>query len=181
MFAGIGPQLYDRLMVPMIFTPYARDLAQRIKSHRPRDLLEIAAGTGAVTTVLAAELPDTRITATDLNEPMLGAGENAPRRQRKRQLAAGRRAVAAVRRCELRYRRLPVRRDVLPRPVKGYAEARRAIGPDGRFFFNVWDKIAENDFADVMQQTMHQVFPDNPPQFMARTPHASPRPGPHPR
>ncbi len=30
---------------------------------------EIAAGTGAVTTVLAAELPDTRITATDLNEP----------------------------------------------------------------------------------------------------------------
>ncbi|MHC2438577.1 SAM-dependent methyltransferase [Bradyrhizobium sp. USDA 4451] len=58
-----------------------------------------------------------------------------------------------------------------PDRVKGYAEARRVIRPGGRYFFSVWDKIAENDFADVMQQTMFQVFPGNPPQFMARTPH----------
>src|SRR4051794_8344449 len=71
-FTGSIPQLYDQLLVPIIFTPYARDLAQRIKSRRPGDLLETAAGTGAVTRILAAELPvETRITATDLSEPML--------------------------------------------------------------------------------------------------------------
>src|SRR5690348_14066121 len=71
-FTGSIPQLYDRLLVPMIFVPYARDLAQRIRDYQPHDVLEIAAGTGVVTTALASELPDsTQITATDLNEPML--------------------------------------------------------------------------------------------------------------
>lgn len=170
-FAGSVPQLYDRLMVPMIFAPYARDLAQRIKGHRPRDLLEIAAGTGAVTTVLATELPDTSITATDLNEPMLA--------QAKTRLA-GKANISWQQADALSLPFGDASFDIVacqfgamffPDRIKGYAEARRVIRPGGRFFFNVWDKIEENDFADVMQQTMHQVFPGNPPQFMARTPH----------
>ncbi|WP_076858143.1 class I SAM-dependent methyltransferase [Bradyrhizobium mercantei] len=170
-FAGSVPQLYDRLMVPMIFAPYARDLAQRIKSHQPRDLLEIAAGTGAVTTVLAAELPETNITATDLNEPMLAqakthlAGKANIRWQQADALSLPfADASFDIVACQFGAMFFPDR-------VKGYAEARRVIRPGGRFLFNVWDKIEENDFADVMQQTMHQVFPNNPPQFMARTPH----------
>ncbi|MGY3535154.1 class I SAM-dependent methyltransferase [Bradyrhizobium sp. USDA 4452] len=170
-FAGSVPQLYDRLMVPMIFAPYARDLAQRIKGHRPRDLLEIAAGTGAVTTVLAAELPDTTITATDLNEPMLAqakthlAGKANIKWQQADALSLpfGDASFDIVA-CQFGAMFFPDR-------VKGYAEARRVIRPGGRYFFNVWDKIGENDFADVMQQTMFRVFPSNPPQFMARTPH----------
>ena len=70
-FTGSIAQIYDRLLVPMIFEPYARDLAQQIKGHNPGDLLETAAGTGAATGALASLLPDTRIVATDLNEPML--------------------------------------------------------------------------------------------------------------
>lgn len=170
-FAGSVPQLYDRLMVPMIFAPYARDLAQRIKGHRPRDLLEIAAGTGAVTTVLATELPDTSITATDLNEPMLA--------QAKAHLA-GKANITWQQADALSLPFGDASFDIVacqfgamffPDRIKGYAEARRVIRPGGRFLFNVWDKIEENDFADVMQQTMYQVYPGNPPQFMARTPH----------
>ncbi|NEV01214.1 class I SAM-dependent methyltransferase [Bradyrhizobium sp. UFLA 03-164] len=170
-FAGSVPQLYDQLMVPMIFAPYARDLAQRIKGHRPRDLLEIAAGTGAVTTVLATELPDTQIIATDLNEPMLAqakthlAGKPNIRWQQADALSLpfGDASFDVVA-CQFGAMFFPDR-------VEGYAEARRVIRPGGRYFFNVWDRIEENDFADVMQQTMHRVFPSNPPQFMARTPH----------
>jgi SAM-dependent methyltransferase len=58
-----------------------------------------------------------------------------------------------------------------PDRVKGYAEARRVLRPGGRYFFNVWDKIEHNDFADIMQQTLRQLFPGNSPEFMARTPH----------
>ena len=170
-FAGSVPQLYDRLMVPMIFAPYARDLAQRIKGHRPRDLLEIAAGTGAVTTVLAAELPDTNITATDLNEPMLAqakthlADKTNIRWQQADALSLpfGDASFDVVA-CQFGAMFFPDR-------AKGYAEARRVIRPGGRYVFNVWDRIEENDFADVMQQTMFRVFPNNTPQFMARTPH----------
>ena len=71
-FTGSIPQIYDQLLVPLIFVPYAQDLAQRISAHQPRDVLETAAGTGVVTRAMHAQLPpDVRITATDLNEPML--------------------------------------------------------------------------------------------------------------
>src|SRR5690349_1147342 len=71
-FAGSIPELYDRLLVPLIFEPYAADLAARLARLAPRDVLELAAGTGAVTRAMAARLPaTTRIVATDLNQPMI--------------------------------------------------------------------------------------------------------------
>ena len=71
-FAGSIPEMYDRLMVPLIFEPYARDLAERVAAMQPRQVLETAAGTGVVTRALASHLPaEARIVATDLNPPML--------------------------------------------------------------------------------------------------------------
>lgn len=58
-----------------------------------------------------------------------------------------------------------------PDRTKRYAEARRVLKDGGRFFFNVWDKIANNEFADVVTHAAATVFPDNPPRFLARTPH----------
>ncbi|MGA9036777.1 MAG: methyltransferase domain-containing protein, partial [Pseudolabrys sp.] len=72
LFAGSIPEIYDRFMVPLIFEVYARDLADRLAKTAPRDLLETAAGTGVLTRAVAARLPaSTRITVTDLNQPML--------------------------------------------------------------------------------------------------------------
>ena len=59
----------------------------------------------------------------------------------------------------------------LPDKVQGYAEARRMLKPGGRFFFSVWDKISENDFAEVVTEALATVFPEDPPRFLARTPH----------
>ena len=81
-FSGSIPEIYDRFMVPLIFEPYANDLAMRIASVQPRSLLETAAGTGVLTRALASRLPpETRIVATDLNQPMLdqAAGTQHPR------------------------------------------------------------------------------------------------------
>ena len=171
-FTGSIPELYDRLLVPMSFVPYARDLAQRIKAHQPRDLLEIAAGTGVVTAALASELPEsTQITATDLNEPMLAQAKthlvDKPRIKWQQAdalaLPFGDRSFDIVV-CQFGVMFFPDR-------VKGYSEARRVLRPGGRFVFSVWDKLEENDFPNVVHQTLQQLFPANPPQFMARTPH----------
>jgi hypothetical protein len=71
-FAGSVPKLYDEYLVPLIFAVYADDMARRVAALSPSTLLEIAAGTGAVTRAVAAALPaDVRYVATDLNEPML--------------------------------------------------------------------------------------------------------------
>jgi hypothetical protein len=37
--------------------------------------------------------------------------------------------------------------------------------------FNVWDRIEENEFADTVSTALEALFPDDPPRFMARTPH----------
>ena len=55
-FAGSIPENYDRYMVPLIFEPFAADLAQRAASLSPGAVLEIAAGTGVVTRALAPRL-----------------------------------------------------------------------------------------------------------------------------
>jgi len=74
-FAGSIPENYDRYMVPLIFEPYAADLARRAASFSPGAVLETAAGTGVVARDLAPKLaPDASYVVTDLNQPMLDYG-----------------------------------------------------------------------------------------------------------
>jgi phospholipid N-methyltransferase len=69
-FAGGIPELYERLLVPLVFAEYARDLADRVATSEPLDVLEVAAGIGALTRAIASRLgPDARIVASDLNQP----------------------------------------------------------------------------------------------------------------
>jgi ubiquinone/menaquinone biosynthesis C-methylase UbiE len=172
LFAGSIPEIYDRFLVPLIFEAYADNLAQRVVELQPNDVLETAAGTGVLTRAMAARLPaSTRIVATDLNQPMLDhAARRDPdharaRRQQADALelpfpAASFDAVA----CQFGVM-------FFPDKVRGYSEAHRVLRPGGTFLFNVWDRISENDFADVVTEALARCFPHDPPSFMRRTPH----------
>jgi SAM-dependent methyltransferase len=71
-FAGSMPEFYDRILVPVMFEPFAQDLAGRLRGMTSGHILQIAAGTGIVTRALARVLPpEVAITATDLNPAML--------------------------------------------------------------------------------------------------------------
>jgi ubiquinone/menaquinone biosynthesis C-methylase UbiE len=83
-FAGSIPENYDRYMVPLIFEPFAADLAQRVALLSPSAVLETAAGTGVLTRALAPKLsPGASYIVTDLNQPMLdyAASRQAPYRR----------------------------------------------------------------------------------------------------
>ena len=58
-----------------------------------------------------------------------------------------------------------------PDRIAAYREAKRVLVPGGHFLFNVWDRIEENVFADEVTNALAEIFPDDPPRFMARTPH----------
>jgi len=71
-FSGSIPSLYDKYLGPLIFEPYAEDIARRLSTLDPERVLETDAGTGFVTRALDRSLsPRASIVATDLNQPML--------------------------------------------------------------------------------------------------------------
>jgi ubiquinone/menaquinone biosynthesis C-methylase UbiE len=172
LFVGSIPEVYDQFLVPLIFEPYARDLAERIVRAEPRDVLETAAGTGVLTRAVASRLPaNTRIVATDLNQPML---DQAAARQAPPGRVTWRQADALALPFEDRtFDVIACQFGVMffPDRVKGYREAHRVLKPRGRFLFNVWDRISNNEFADVVTDALATLFPRDPPLFMARTPH----------
>ncbi len=171
-FAGLIPEIYDRYLVPLIFESYAVDLARRLARIEPKAVLETAAGTGVVTRAMAAQLPASpRIVATDLNQPML---DHAKARQPDPGRIEWRQADALALPFEDRsFDAVVCQFGVmfLPDKVQGYREALRVLKPGGRFLFNVWDKISENEFVDTAMQALAEIFPDDPPRFMERTPH----------
>jgi ubiquinone/menaquinone biosynthesis C-methylase UbiE len=170
-FAGSIPEIYDRYLVPLIFESYALDLASRLAEANPLDVLETAAGTGVLTRATASHLPDARIVATDLNQPML-------RRGRARQSQDGRiewkQADALALPFESQsFDAVACQFGVMffPDKVQGYLETWRVLKPGGCFLFNVWDQISENEFADTVTEALTAIFPHDPPCFLARTPH----------
>jgi len=170
-FAGSIPQLYDRYLVPLIFEPYAADLAGRAALRQPSRVLEIAAGTGVVTRHLAAALPpDVSITATDLNQAMLdqavatGTLRPVAWRQADAMCLPFANGTFDVVVCQFAAMFFPER-------PRAFSEARRVLRRGGWLLFSVWDRIEENEFADIVTRAMEVPFPNDPPRFLARTPH----------
>jgi ubiquinone/menaquinone biosynthesis C-methylase UbiE len=172
LFAGSIPEIYDRFLVPLIFEVYARDLAARVAGVKPQDLLETAAGTGVLTRAIASQLPaQARMVATDLNQPML---DHAAAKHAHHHPVTWRQADAlALPFADKAFDVVACQFGAMffPDKVAAYREARRVLKPRGHFFFNVWDKISENEFADVVTQALATLFPQDPPRFLARTPH----------
>jgi SAM-dependent methyltransferase len=170
-FGGSMAEVYERYLVPLIFTPYAADLSKRVAASPGRDVLEIAAGTGVVTRELARHLPEgVTITATDLNQGMLNQ-------------AAGRGTARPVTFQLADAMALPFPDSSIdslvcqfgcmffPDKPAAFREAKRVLRPGGHLHFNVWDRIEENEFADDVTDALAEIFPDDPPRFMARIPH----------
>jgi SAM-dependent methyltransferase len=170
-FSGSIPNLYERYLVPLIFEPYAVDLANRLASRSLTRVLEIAAGTGVVTRNLASALPESvSIVATDLNQSMLDAAS-----------AIGTARPVVWRQADAMH--LPFPNDTFDAVVcqfgvmffaeksKAFAETHRVLRPGGVLVFSVWDRISENEFADTVTTALESVFPEDPPRFLARTPH----------
>jgi ubiquinone/menaquinone biosynthesis C-methylase UbiE len=172
-FAGSIPVVYERHLVPLLFEPYARDLAARLAGLESGRLIEVAAGTGALTRAIARALPSTvEMVATDLNEAMLRVGEANFKAENDR----------SVRFQHADARSLPfddASADTvvcqfgimfLPDKLAAFREARRVLRARGRYIFNSWDQLAKNELSEIVAAAVAQLFPSDPPTFYERMP-----------
>lgn len=170
LFAGSLVSLYDSVLGPFMFEPFARETARRL-ADVSGEVLEIAAGTGILTRELDRTLgAGSSLVATDLNAPML---ELATERLNSTRVT-WRRADALA---------LPFESEAFdaavcqfgvmfyPDQIAGHREAHRVLRPGGLYVLGVWDDLTSNPVADTVHQATAACFPDDPPQFFARTPH----------
>ena len=170
-FASAIAQVYQEHLVPLIFEPYAADLVHRLGERKLTSVLELAAGTGVVTRQLAAWLPDhVSIVATDLNPGMLdqatALGTSRPvewRLANAQQLPFPDQSFDAVL-CQFGVM-------FFPEKVHAFAETRRVLRPGGVFLFSVWDRIQDNELADLVSDALATIFPVDPPRFLPRIPY----------
>lgn len=168
-FAGSIPAIYDQYMVPLVFAPYARLVAERARLLRPRQILETAAGTGVVTEALHHALPEAEIVATDLNPPML-------------EQAARRLSGSSVRFRPADAQALPFDNAsfdlvvcqfglmFVPDKVRANSEARRVLRDGGRYLLVIWDRVERNLATITAGRAVAELFPGEGARFYERVP-----------
>lgn len=165
-FHGSIPAAYEQYLVPLLFEPYAADLARRAAALAPGAVLETACGTGVVTRALRAALPgSTSIVATDLSDAMLA---------RAREQLAGTPAISfrTADACNLPFPDASVDLVVsqfglmfFPDRHRGLTEARRVLRPGGRCLISVWGGHETNPVGRLAHQNMLEHFPGETRSF----------------
>lgn len=165
-FVGSIPDYYDKGLGPNLFHYYGNDIAARVVSSNPENVLELAAGTGIVTRRIRDALnPNAVLIATDLNQPMLDV---AAKKFGEDEDVSFEPADALD---------LPFGGDTFdvvvcqfgvmffPDKPQSYREAKRVLKPGGSYIFNVWCGWDKNPFARVAHETVAKFYDGNPPVF----------------
>lgn len=166
LFVGSYPEFYDRLLVPVLFAPYARILAERLRGMTVGNVLEIAAGTGVVTRALVHTLPEAvNITATDLNPPMLDRARSHAGMDRVHWQQADALALpfgehefdCAI--CQFGVMFFADKR-------AAFRETFRVLKQGGRFLFIVWDREEEVGIRSVAAEVMGRLLSRDPASLL---------------
>ena len=169
LFAGSIPGLYDRYLGPLLFQPYAKEVARRAAALDPPRILETAAGTGIVTEALHRSVLEAEITATDLNPAMLDIGaQRIDSEKVSFQPADALELPFGDSSFDLVVCQFGVM--FFPDKAKGNAEARRVLRDGGTYIAVIWDRLDRNPASQIANDAVAALYPDDPPSFLTRTP-----------
>ena len=165
------PPHYHRGVGPFLFEPFARHTAERIRARAPKSVLETACCTGIVTRRLREAMSrDAMLVASDPDERMLAVA-------RRTVGTAASVGWSRANLCKLQFGDgdfdavvcqfgLMFAADKLA----AVREARRVLRPGGSFLITTWAPLDRNPIVGLAHRTLGAVFPEDPPQYLARAP-----------
>ena len=164
-FPGTVPEKYDRYLGPLLFEPFAEDLADRISGKKYKEVLELACGTGRVTRHLKKVLPkEAKLVATDRHADMIKvAADSLPNENINWQTADAQQLMFPDESFDLVVCQFGLM--FVPDKKKALSETYRVLKRGGKFLFNTWDKIENNGVIYLGNQIICSYFPENPPSF----------------
>lgn len=170
-YAGSVPVNYDKYLGPVLFEPYALELAHRLQNDKLNNVLEIACGTGRLTKHLVNLIaPGGQLTATDLNADMIELAKTRVTGNVQWQVADAQ---------NLPYRDKTFDHVVcqfgvmfFPNKQLAFAQAYRVLQPNGKFIFSTWDELKNNPGANKIRTIMDEVLQENAPDFLMKGPYS---------
>lgn len=163
-FTGSIPEKYDTCLGPLLFEPYALDMTKRAKQVGKKNILEIACGTGRVTSYLSEAFPQSSITATDLNNDMISYATKRTKLSNVQWQTADAQELPFADEsfdlviCQFGFM-------FMPDKPKAFSEAYRVLKPNGHLLFNTWDKIDNVPPAKISREVVNAFFEGNAPVF----------------
>jgi len=163
-FGGSIPKIYDEVLGPVYFEPYAIDTADRVSRLDPSNLLETACGTGRVTVHLRNKIKG-NITATDVNPQMMAIAKN---KLQGKEITWELSDATALPYEDALFDCIVSQFGVMfyPDKVLGMKEAYRILKPGGTFIFTVWGKLEANPMSATGREIVSEYFKnDIPPSY----------------
>lgn len=164
-FEGSIPDNYDKFLGPVLFEPYAIDLASRIPKDSVSSVLELACGTGRATNHVRKAIPEqVKLVATDLSPDMI-------------RVAKSQVPHPGIEWCTADMQSLPFDNGQFDAVIcqfglmfvqdkgKAFREVCRVLKPGGTFLFNTWDKIDNIGVMSIANRVITRFFENRPPVF----------------
>lgn len=160
---GTGPELYEKILVPPLFAPYAEDLIKRVELKEGEKVLDVATGTGIVARKAAAVVGEKgAVTGLDINPGMLAVAKEADAPD-----------APTIEWVEGDAQKLPFKDgtfDVvfcqqalqfIPDRAKAIKEMHRVLKPGGRIAVSIWRAPGENPYGEQFAKVVSaEVSPE---------------------
>lgn len=162
-FGGSIPANYDRYLGPLLFEPYALDIASRVGTNHVNPVLEVACGTGRVTNHLKKQITGS-VVATDINPDMIAVAKSQVPHADIEWRTADMQALPFE---DATFDTVVCQFGIMfvPDKAQAFKEVLRVLRPGGRFIFNTWDRIENNGVPSVANKVVTEFFNGAPPMF----------------
>jgi len=158
------PQAYEELLVPRMFTPWAKLLLTEAKLSPGEKVLDVACGPGTVAH-MASEMvgPKGKVTATDVSPPMLDIARAKPRSPNDAPIEYVESPAHPLKVADASFDVTVCQQGLqfFPEKVEALKEMSRATRPGGRIVLAVWGSLQQCSIFGEIHASLEETLPSS--------------------